>query len=214
MRASRKRNAGLVAVMLAMALARCTGIETTNGVTVIASSSAIHGSAPAHVTVAVFDTAYTPFINRGISRFAVTDESGDFAFNDMPRGSYNVIVASPDKLDAAIVPSIKIDSSVIDSRYRATLEPVGSVNGLITNVPDTIPEVLIYLEGTGYYIRMPGNGPFAIDAIAAGNYKLRISKYLFIETKIDSMDNSIRNSVTVTVSPSAPSNTGTIRLQP
>ena len=214
MRALWGRNADLAAAVLVMALIRCTGIETTNGVTVIASSSSISGSVPPFASVSLFDTAYIPFIGRGISRAVSASETGDFVFDGLLPGTYNVIVSTPDGRDAALVPRIAIEASVIDSQYRAMLEPVGSVNGAITNVPDTVAEVLIYLEGTGYYARMPGTGTYTINQVPAGNYSLRTS----VSSYRDTLDyrNGIpsREILVVTVSPDSLSDAGTILFKP
>jgi uncharacterized protein (DUF2141 family) len=208
------RSAVLAAAVLVMALMRCTGIETTNGVTVIASSSSISGSVPPHASVSLFDTAYIPFIGRGISRAVTVGETGDFVFDGLLPGSYNVIVSTPDERDAALVPRIAIEASVVDSQYRATLEPVGSVHGSITNVPDTIAEVLIYLEGTGYYARMPGTGTFTINQVSAGTYSLRISEYSFSDTIMDRNGILSRETIAVNVSPDGIADAGTIVLEP
>ena len=204
----------LMAVLMAMAcgaalLLRCTGIETTNGITVVASSSSISGNVPPHASVSLFNTAYIPFIDRGISHTVTADESGNFAFDGLVPGKYNVIVTTPDERDAALVPCVKIDTSVIDSQYRAILEPVGSVSGSITNVPDSIAEVLIFLEGTGYYTRIPGAGAFTIDQVSAGSYNLHVSDPSLLEN----IDRDTANSCTgleVIVSPDGDTKAGTI----
>jgi hypothetical protein len=94
------------------------------------------------------------------------------------------------------------------------LEPVGSVNGAITNVPDTVAEVLIYLEGTGYYARMPGTGTYTINQVPAGNYSLRTS----VSSYRDTLDyrNGIpsREILAVTVSPDNVADAGTILFTP
>jgi hypothetical protein len=207
-------SAVLAATVLVMTLMRCTGIETTNGITVVASSSSISGIVPPHASVLLFDTAYIPFIGRGISRAVMASETGDFVFDGLLRGTYNVIVSTPDGRDAALVPRIAIEASVIDSQYRAMLEPVGSVNGAITNVPDTVAEVLIYLEGTGYYARMPGTGTYTINQVPAGSYSLRTSVSSYRDTLEGRNGIPSREILTVTVSPDSVADAGTILFKP
>jgi hypothetical protein len=197
---------------LALVLARCTGIETTNGVTVIASSSSISVDAPPYANISVFDTAYIPFIDRGTARKVTADETGNFAFSGLLPGAYTVIVAASDGREAVVFPEVEIEPGTRDLDYRAMLEPVGSLTGVVAEVPDTISNILIYFPGTGLYTQMSGAGAFSISAIPPGVYDLRIAG-LMADTMVDKMVEIYRNgSVAVTVNPDSATNVGTVRF--
>jgi hypothetical protein len=213
MRIPRGMSAVLATASLVLLLARCTGIETTNGVTVVASSSSISGNTPPLAIVSVFDTAYIPYIRIGTTRTVTADEAGNFAIDGLLPGMYNVIVTASDSHEAVFFPEVEIKPGAGDSQLRAILEPVGSVTGMVADVPDTIPNILIYIPGTGYYARLPEAGAFAISTIPVGVYDLQMAGFSMIDSLIDKMGNISRNErVAVTVNPESATNVGTLKF--
>ena len=55
----------LAAILFCSCTPGVSGVETTNGFTITATTTAIKGTAPAYSTVYLFDTGYIPYIDSG-----------------------------------------------------------------------------------------------------------------------------------------------------
>jgi hypothetical protein len=149
------------------------GIETTNGATVVASASSITGTVPPYARVALFDTAFIPVVYRGQGLTSNVDKTGIIEFNDLAPSIYTVIVEMPENQKAAAFQGIAVGPSAADSTMHKILEATGTLTGTVTAANDSGTGLLLYLVGTGYYLVLPGPGPFTFESIAPGNYELQ-----------------------------------------
>jgi hypothetical protein len=147
------------------------GVETTNGCTVVATATAVEGTAPPLSRVFIFDTSYIPYIDSGFGIGTAVDNEGAFQFNIAP-GSYHIFIIGPTGEAASIAIRSPNSADVGSVSKRQKLQHPGAISGIITNtVSDTF---LIFLAGMCHYQVLPATHTFSLLNVPAGTYSLKI----------------------------------------
>jgi|GEM_PF-1417691 len=148
-----------------------SGVETTNGVTVVATSGSIEGTAPPFANIYMFDTGYIPYINSGTGIATAADVNGSFRILAAP-GVYNVLALNPYYDEAGVISPAVISGASGNSSQTKRMQRVGSLRGSILNRGDDNSSTLVYLSGAGYYCVVNGSGMFSFNMVAPGSYRL------------------------------------------
>lgn len=102
----------------------------------------------------------------------VSDPYGNFEFNDVAPGKYNVLAQSGDT-HSAIAQSVVVGVGAAVVEVNVKLEPTGQISGTIT-VPDgyQMDLVTVFIKGTGYAAHPDDSGAFTIRGVPAGTFSL------------------------------------------
>jgi hypothetical protein len=164
-------------LLINLLMVRCStqiaGVETTNGCTVVATATAIEGSAPPMSRVFIFDTSYIPYIDSGIGIGTAADEEGAFHFNTSP-GSYHLFIVEPAGNSAGIAiksPDSRTGGAVSKEQL---LQKPGAVSGTISSA--TSDTFLVFLEGMCHYQVVTAAQTFYLKNVPEGTYRLKIAR--------------------------------------
>ena len=166
-----QRNAIMVitCALALLAILKCTnqtsGIETTNGAVVYVNAGVVDGVTPPHTIVYLFDKNYIPFIDSGLGIATVADKNGNFSFKGMIFDTISLTMFSSDLANAAY-----LDFGAAGGRFDTKLDGKGILNGTVTASDTNM--VLIYIAGTSFYSLQQGSGPFVINSLPEGTYKV------------------------------------------
>ena len=99
------------------------GIETTNGVTVVAKASSISVTTPAFAEVSLCNSWYVPFIDSGLALATSVGASGTYTFKDIQPGNYSISISDRDREKATIFQELTVgpaspDFSCAEARYN------------------------------------------------------------------------------------------------
>ena len=162
----------LTVLLSAVSIYRCTmpnaGVETTNGVTIVASANKIEGITPPFSGVYLFNRDYIPFIDSGTGLGTTTGSEGGFRFTIEPTASYNIAVVSADARTSAL---FSVSRSYTSDDNVPLLRPAaitGSVSAAI-NGP-----ILVILKGTGYYHLLSSPQTFTFESVPSGTHNLQV----------------------------------------
>jgi hypothetical protein len=154
------------------------GVETTNGLTVIASGLIVSGSAPAGSMVSLFSDSYNPTQEYGkaFSDSASIDSERTFSFKQIgDSGSYNVFAINPVTRKGAIVPSLRLRSGGHDSIF-IPFDTLGEISGVALHVvqSDTVAIGLgdVFLAGSNFFTRTDLAGYYKMGNIPLGKYRV------------------------------------------
>ncbi len=168
---------------------RCTGnptfaggVETTNGLTVVASGKTIHGRAPIGSTVSLFSQYYNPTLPGGgldESRDSVSiDEGLTYSFA-VPRDSstYNIIAISATADSGAVASSLLVQAGRRDSLY-IPFNRLGEISGSAIRVNNSDTTAIsfhnIYLEGSNLFTQSDSLGYYKISNIPLGQFTVKL----------------------------------------
>ena len=188
------------------------GIETTNGVTVVARTSSISVTSPAFAQVALCNSAYIPFIDSGLALATSVGASGKYSFEGLEPGNYSISISDRDRVKATIFQELTVGPVSSNSVRSGTLQPMGSLAGTVTSAAEPGTEILLYLIGTEYYVMLPGPGRFIFPSLPAGTYELQASILATSDTAAVIIIISNSNRKTVTVAPNNETNTDTLSV--
>ncbi len=165
----RKTIVAITYVLIMLPILLCTnqssGVETTNGAVVYVHAEGVDGVAPPHAIVSLFDRNYIPFIDSGLGIVTVADINGKFSFKGMSIDTVSLTMFSSDLTNAAY-----LDAGAAGGRFDTQLDGKGILNGTVT-ASDT-GMVLVYIAGTSFYSLQLGSGPFVINSLPEGTYKV------------------------------------------
>lgn len=165
----KKAIVALMYTCMILSIQRCTnqtsGVETTNGAVVYVHAEGVDGVTPPHAIVYLFDKNYIPFIDSGLGIATVADEHGKFSFKGMSIDTVSVIMFSSDLMNAAY-----LDFGAAGGRFDTRLDGKGILNGTVA-ASDT-DMILVYIAGTSFYSLQRGSGPFVINSLPEGTYKV------------------------------------------
>lgn len=148
-----------------------SGVETTNGTTVVVCKDKVEGTAPPFANIYLFNADYIPYIDTGLGVVTASNVEGYYSFNSVKLEALSVTVISNDKSGFAL-----LSANYQDSSYRANLQMPGSLQGTVYS-SDT-GTVLVFLYGTGYYVLLKESGPFVLNDLPAGKYKIQAARIL------------------------------------
>lgn len=162
-----------------------SGVETTNGVRIIVHAEIVDGTTPPFTDVYLFDKKYIPYIDSGLGVVITSGSDGHFSFSDITVDTISVTMMSRDNLKFA-----RVQTGTAGFEYETSLGLPGSIKGSVTtSVTDPI---LIFLEGTGYYVFLQEPGIFEFNLLPQGAYTLKAAtvKRLNGKPSIDLMSTS------------------------
>lgn len=166
----RKAIVAITYVLLMLPVFLCTnqtsGVETTNGAVVYVHADGVDGVAPPHTIISLFDKKYIPFIDSGLGIVTVADKNGKFSFNSMSTDTVSLTMFSYDMTNAAYLDV----GATTGGRFDATLDSKGMLSGTVTASENDM--VLVYIAGSSFYSLQKGSGPFVINSLPEGSYKV------------------------------------------
>ncbi len=158
---------GLIILYINCGIQTC-GVETTNGATVTASQDKVEGTAPPLANIFLFTSDYIPYIDTGLGVATTSGLDGYYSFNNVQMDTFNVTVIDCDNSRAAVISGHKSVS------LQKKLEKPGSMEGTVVSLKGG--PILVFLYGTGYYTILDSEGPFLLNSIPAGKYKVQAAR--------------------------------------
>jgi hypothetical protein len=204
------------ATMVEALLIHCSGpiagIETTNGVTVLAGASSISITSPAFAQISLCNSAYIPFIDSGLALATSIGSSGKYTFKGLEPGNYSIGISDQNRTKATIFQELTVGPESRDSMHSGTLQSMGSLAGTVISIAQPGTEVLLYLIGTEYYVVLPGPGRFTFPALPDGVYELQASILATSDTLAVVVIISNSNRKTVKIAPDSMTIADTLRV--
>jgi hypothetical protein len=152
-----------------------SGVETTNGFTVTASSTGIEGTAPAFSSVYLFDTAYIPCIDSGFGYATAVTPKENFTF-PLSGGSYNLFVyLHSGDLAGTAQKVILTDETDASASRQLSLKKTTVITGTVTMRANST--VLVYIPGSNFFRILNESGPFTLIGIPAGTYRVNVARF-------------------------------------
>jgi len=158
---------GLIMLCINCGTQTC-GVETTNGASVIASQDKVEGTAPPLANIYLFTSDYIPYIDTGLGVTTTSGLDGYYSFNNLQVDTFNVTVVDNDNSRAAVIYGHKNIS------LQTKLERPGSLEGTV--VSSNGGPILVFLYGTGYYTILNSEGPFLLNSIPGGKYRIQAAR--------------------------------------
>jgi hypothetical protein len=169
---------------LCLLLLRCSGnllaggVETTNGLTVVAAGLAVHGSAPIGSMVSLFPSSINP-ISKNSAAFidsVLIDSGGTFSFERIgDSGNYNVVAINAVTRRGAMVSSLHIRPDGRDS-IVVPFDTLGRISGFAVYVKNSDTLKLgfydVYLAGSNFFTQTDSAGFYKISDIPMGKYRV------------------------------------------
>ena len=165
----------LVSATLLLALARCgsltelagAGVETTNG-RLVGSLVQENGQPVSNALVRLYPAEYDPEKMDGPIPFDTADESGDFEFDKIKTGSYNVLATQAGQGTKAATYKIQVSGDTV-VLAAAVMRLPGSIKIEIPEGRDTT-NGYFYIPGTDLTVSLKNSsgGWVIIDSVPAG----------------------------------------------
>ncbi len=171
------------AVVSACMLLSCTTMNiaggnssgTGNGAIAYASSDVIGGLTKPMAAVRLYSQDWLPLFDTGTySDSSVADDSGTFAFTNIPQGYYTLIIFSADQKSAGIFQNIPCQPDVTWADTIDTLKEPGFLRGFATAQNDTLALSYVYVKGTPFHAMTDTRGEFLIGALPPSRYTLQL----------------------------------------
>ena len=149
---------------------------TGNGAIVSAASDRIEGVTRPTATVQLYSKDWSPLVNSGTySDSSVANDSGKFAFANVPHGYYNLIIFTEGKKNAGIFKDIPCQPAVAWADTIDTLKAPGILYGFETSDKnDTLALSYIYIKGTPFHAMTDTHGEFLMGPLPPSRYTLQI----------------------------------------
>ncbi|NLL14646.1 MAG: carboxypeptidase-like regulatory domain-containing protein [Fibrobacter sp.] len=151
------------------------GFETTNGVRVTVSADNVRGKATPGSQIIICDTSFVSHdltLNCYIDT-AYADQNGDFMFNSLQNGSYNLVARSEDLKKGAVITNIDIDklNNLERSEYAEFLG-LGSISGEIVIDTTTNEPCVVYIKGMAIFDSAYTNN-YRLPNVPPGKYRIQ-----------------------------------------
>jgi len=167
-----------------------TGSETGNSLagTLITST----GSRQESLTVFLYALDYQPHILEGISKTGATNQNGEFRFDFLEAGRFNLVVLDPLLGEGVFIPNIEITNSKPTKIGIKSLMPLGKLSGTIQDTTGKwLPPSVIFSPGTPFFTDVKISGNFSIDGVPEGSFLLKMDyKYLRVEGSVSKVDSA------------------------
>jgi len=149
------------AFMLSMNIAGGNSSGTGNGAIVSAASDRIEGVTRPTATVQLYSKDWSPLVNSGTySDSSVANDSGKFAFANVPHGYYNLIIL-PRQKKRGYFQGHPLSARVAWADTIDTLKSPGILYGFETSDKnDTLALSYIYIKGTPFHAMTDTHGEF------------------------------------------------------
>jgi hypothetical protein len=154
------------------------GVETTNGLTVAVKENQIRGTAPVGSQIVLCDTSYAFYTSFQllVELFIDTtyaDESGAFAFESVPDGSYNLIGRSAASDSGTIIQNIGIHHLNTTELHKSSQYlPVCSVTGTVYIGSQSTSFAVICIMGTDLRDTADSQGVYFIRNVPPGIHSI------------------------------------------
>lgn len=158
---------GLIILYINCGMQTC-GVETTNGASVTASQDKVEGTAPPLANIYLFTSDYIPYIDTGLGVATTSGLDGYYSFINVQIDTFNVTVVDSDNSRSAVISGHKFIS------LQTKLEKPGSLEGTVASSKGG--SILVFLYGTGYYSILDSDGPFLLNSIPGGKYKVQAAR--------------------------------------
>lgn len=154
------------------------GVETTNGLTVAVKKNQIRGTAPAGSQIVLCDTSYESYksFEQFVALFIDTtyaDESGSFAFESVPDGSYNLTGRSAASDSGTIIQDIGIHHlNTTETQKSSQYLPLCSVTGTVYIGSQSTGFAVICIMGTNLMDTADSQGVYSIKNVPPGIHRI------------------------------------------
>jgi hypothetical protein len=157
------------------------GVETTNGLTVVASGLTVHGSAPIGSVVSILPDSFNPISGNRMAFFDSASINSGKAFSFIQirdTGAYNVFAINSSTHQGARVTALHIAPGGYDSIY-IPFDTLGEISGYALQVIKSDTFALgahdVYLEGSNFFTRSDSAGHYKMSNIPWGKYRVRLT---------------------------------------
>lgn len=98
-----------------------------------------------------------------------TDQSGGYALEELPIGTYTVYASSDDSLEKAVATSVVVQESTESTLDDLFLTPTGSLTGTVSLENESLDHsgVLVGISGTSFLAMTDQSGGFSISSVPA-----------------------------------------------
>jgi hypothetical protein len=205
----------VAAVVLCLLALHCgpaptAGVETTNGGKVIASASAITGTAPPGSRVYCTSQDYTPLTGGGEAWATAAGADSSFMFDELQPGTYTLLFSSPDQQLGAGVPGVVVRADRPDSTHEFLFKQTGTIEGRVESREGTSGRALVYLEGTALYTTVAIPGTYRLHSVPPGSYRVRAATLMESTGSPEQVTRS--NQREITVAPGADVDPGVLKV--
>ena len=148
---------------------------TGNGAIAYAASDRIGGVTKPMAVVALYSQDWLPLPDTGtFSDSSVTDDSGKFAFTNVPHGYYNLIIFAAGEKRAGIFKNIPCQPAVTWADTIDTLKEPGFLRGFAVAQNDTLALSYVYVKGTPFHAMTDTRGEFLMGPLPSSGYTFQI----------------------------------------
>jgi hypothetical protein len=156
------------------------GVETTNGLTVVASGLSVHGSAPGGSAVSILPDSFNPVsgFNRAFKDSAIIDSGKTFSFKQIrDTGAYTVFAINSSTRTGARASSLHLLPGGHDSIF-IPFDTLGEITGRALKIIKSDTFALsaqdVYLEGSNFFTRSDSMGHYKMSNIPLGKYRVKL----------------------------------------
>jgi hypothetical protein len=166
--------------------------ETTNGVIVKASKKKVYGITRPQALVGIYASSYLPYKDSGYADTSYANDTGAFAFLDIPEGYYDLFIHDIKSKKALFVVSINAAIDQESTIKIDTIKSMGSLQGNVKTISKTINQKqvsAVYIKGAPFFTGVDtGSGDFLLKNIPVGEYYITVC---IKATGIDTIDNKM-----------------------
>jgi hypothetical protein len=151
------------------------GTETTNGDQIIITTKAdyIEGIAPSGSEVRIYAENFYPYNDSGFKMNSIVNDSGEFRFDTLKPGNYNLYCKSGMRDSAIFVQKIQVALSNIADTDTVTLTKSGAVKGtLIDTLSKPVVSAYAFIKGSPFFVLTNAEGTYSFSNIPQGTYSI------------------------------------------
>jgi hypothetical protein len=185
--------AALVTKLAILTLCQCSNIDLAggnssqtgnNGIVLAAKSQSITGIAQPHSPVFIFSKSYMPYEKvPGTCDSTVADMRGNFAFDTVPAGHYNLIAYDSARVRGAFIGPIPVYMDSVFSAKLPSLPRPGFATGIAMDPTGKSRAFsCAFISGSPFYTVANQNGEFLLGPLPVGNYTIRFIENFAVTT--------------------------------
>lgn len=165
-----------------------SGTQTTNGIFVSMAENSLKGhsfvSSASNFSQAIrgnttisahlFSTDFQPYDGKGFEKVSKADSEGNFIFDSLKNGYYNLIVADSSDRSSLIFQALPVFDTLPRYDRSLLLLPAGSIEGTISIPSDVnLRSRGAYITGTPFFCLADSLGSFALSGVPCGAFVLK-----------------------------------------
>jgi len=148
---------------------------TGNGAIAHAASDRIEGVTGPLSSVLLYSQDWLPLIDSGTySDSSIADDSGKFAFANIPHGYYNLLIFTAGGKTSGIFRNVPCQPAVAWADTIDTLKEPGFLRGFAVSKTDTLALSYVYIKGTPFHAMTDTRGEFLMGALPPSGYTVQI----------------------------------------